>query len=255
MGYVIHFESAWLFAEIFTDVSCLFLHFISIYAHIWYRCFPLTIFYGIKSLHPRVFVCFAFLLFFFSRENQRKESSWKSEKEWKGNVSWHQPAVSTIGPTVRFFTPSGFGWVLTRWASLIHERKAGWRRISLPSTNMTMFQEEIPQLPWFFWRQEVKIWMFHQVLAWKSLETPMFLFNRWYSQLTWWLSNFNRKAVLQREARTSTLPPIEAKFDVSRISIALLEFNCFPTGSIDVPSNWNQKKHKPKTMVWLWTSM
>lgn len=88
--------------------------------------------------------------------------------------------------------------------------------------------------------------MFHQFLAWKSLETPMFFFNRWYSQLTSWLSNFNRKAVLQREAKTSTLPPIEAKFDVSRISIALLEFNCFPTVSIDVPSNWN-KKTNPKT--------
>lgn len=49
--------------------------------------------YSIKSLHPCVFVCFVFLLLFFSRDNQRKESSWKSEKEWKGNVSWHQPAV------------------------------------------------------------------------------------------------------------------------------------------------------------------
>ena len=124
---------------------------------------------SIKSLHPRVFVCFVFLLFFFSRDNQRKESSWKSEKEWKGNVSWHQPAVFNHW-TNRRTPPAVLGEYWHLWKKtgssetiafktlylriglpwFVHEKKIKHRAkkqvvaISLPSTNMTIFQEEIP---------------------------------------------------------------------------------------------------------------
>ena len=146
------------------------LYLYNICTHLIQVCSVDLISYSIKSQHPRVFVCFVFLLFFFSRDNQRKESSWKSEKEWKGNVSWHQPAVFNhwtnrrTAPAV-WVSIDTFGkknWfdrnnsiqnpVFDDWASLIREwkedqtqrKKAGWRPISLPSTNMTIFQEEIP---------------------------------------------------------------------------------------------------------------
>lgn len=252
--YMYIFESAWLFAEIFADVLCLFFTFyIYICTHL-IQVFSVDLIpSSIKSLHLRAFVCFVVLLFFFSRDNQRKESSWKSEKEWKGNVSWHQPAVFNHWTNRRFSPPAVWGeywhdglpWFMNEKQvgdpSVYHQRT--WqcsKRRSLSSPRFLKARSQDLNVPPVFGLEIFG-------------DSNVFL-NRWYSQLTWWLSNFNRKAVLQREAKTSTLPPIEAKFDVSRISIALLEFNCFPTVSIDVPSNWN-KEHKPKNMVWLWTSM